>query len=113
MALSTGAHPLGAHAVSGRANGPGAAGSPRPDPGLEQIGRSEGPFELVWMRERRGQRLTATLRTDGLIELPGGDVFDDPDAAAKVAAHAALRVDGWGVWRIGDDGPTLRQATSG
>lgn len=114
MALSTGSHPLGTHATTGhgQSQGVGPAKNARPEPALLEIASAEGPLELVWLRERRGQRLTATLRADGLIELPSGEVFGNPDAAAQVASHAALKVDGWGVWRIGDGGPTLRQATS-
>lgn len=64
-------------------------------------------MELVWLRVRRGQRLVATLRADGLIELPDGSVHADPDAAASVAADLERPTDGWRVWRFGDDGPTL------
>lgn len=64
-------------------------------------------LELVWLRVRRGQRLVATLRADGLIELADGSVHADPDAAASVAADLERPTDGWRVWRFGDDGPTL------
>jgi hypothetical protein len=64
-------------------------------------------MELVWLRVRRGQRLVATLRADGLIELPDGSVHADPDTAASVAADLERPTDGWRVWRFGDDGPTL------
>ena len=112
MALSTGAHPLGARAGQ-PAPAVQAEKKQRPDAVLAQIAGAEGPFELVWFRERRGQRFTATLRTDGLIELPDGEVFADPDEAARAVSHAALSVDGWGVWRLGDGGPPLRQMKSG
>lgn len=114
LAPSTGAHPLGLHGTTAHRSAPGAgpAKTQRPDDRLVAIGAAEGPLELVWLRERRGQRLTATLRPDGLIELSSGEVFGNPDAAAQNAARAALSVDGWGVWRIGDGGPTLRQAVA-
>jgi hypothetical protein len=66
---------------------------------------------LVWVRERRGQRLIAVLRADGLIELPSGDVFADPDKAASSAVGAENLVDGWRAWRLGEGGPTLAEAT--
>jgi hypothetical protein len=72
-----------------------------------------GAAELVWLRVRRGQRLVATLRADGLIELPDGGVHADPDAAAAAAADLESATDGWRVWRFGDHGPTLREAVGG
>jgi hypothetical protein len=83
-----------------------------PVPSLAAIAAAEGrPTELVWLRVRRGQRLVATLRTDGLIELPGGGVHADPGAAATEAADLERPTDGWRVWRVGgDDGPTLGEA---
>lgn len=66
---------------------------------------------LVWARERRNQRFTAMLRTDGLIELEDGSVHADPDAAAAVVSGAEGLVDGWRSWRLGDGGPTLAEAT--
>lgn len=62
---------------------------------------------LVWSRQRRGQRFVATLRVDGLIQLPDGAVFADPDEAAAAAAASEYPVDGWRMWRVGDDGPAL------
>ncbi|WP_448059003.1 restriction system modified-DNA reader domain-containing protein [Cellulomonas hominis] len=62
---------------------------------------------LVWVRARRGQRFEATLRTDGLIELPDGRVLADPDEAATEVAQLEGGADGWRAWRIGDDGPSL------
>ncbi|VTR76790.1 hypothetical protein [Cellulomonas hominis] len=83
-----------------------------PVPSLAAIAAAEGrPTELVWLRVRRGQRLVATLRADGLIELPGGSVHADPDDAATEAADLERPTDGWRVWRVGgDDGPTLGEA---
>jgi hypothetical protein len=66
---------------------------------------------LVWVRERRGQRLVAVLRADGLIELPTGELFADPDKAASAAVGAENLVDGWRAWRLGEGGPTLAEAT--
>jgi hypothetical protein len=65
---------------------------------------------LVWARERRGQRFTATLRPDGMIELPDGTVVQDPDVAAA-AVSGVEGADGWRAWRLGDGGPTLAEAT--
>lgn len=66
---------------------------------------------LVWVRARRGQRLVAMLRTDGLLELPSGELFADPDDAASAAVAAENPVDGWRAWRLGEGGPTLAEAT--
>ncbi|NUU18829.1 hypothetical protein HP550_16375 [Cellulomonas humilata] len=66
---------------------------------------------LVWVRARRGQRLVAMLRTDGLIELPTGELHADPDKAASAAVAAENLVDGWRAWRLGEGGPTLAEAT--
>jgi hypothetical protein len=65
---------------------------------------------LVWARERRGQRFEAMLRGDGLLQLPDGAVFADPDDAAAHAAGGDRLVDGWRAWRLGEGGPTLAQA---
>ncbi|MET0788691.1 MAG: hypothetical protein ABWY33_05545 [Cellulomonas sp.] len=66
---------------------------------------------LVWVRARRGQRLVAMLRTDGLLELPTGELFAEPDDAASAAVEAENPVDGWRAWRLGEGGPTLAEAT--
>ena len=111
MALSSGSYAIASH--GGRtpdAPTPAAASRQVADPRLAAFAAELGAVELVWFRERRGQRLTARLRADGLVELPSGEIFGDPSAAAQLASHAALRVDGWGVWRVGDGGPTLYQA---
>ncbi|MBD7917361.1 hypothetical protein H9657_03585 [Cellulomonas sp. Sa3CUA2] len=65
---------------------------------------------LVWVRERRGQRFSALLRSDGMIELPDGRVVADPDVAAATLSGVE-GVDGWRAWRLGDGGPTLSEAT--
>jgi multidrug efflux system membrane fusion protein len=67
-------------------------------------------LELVWHRVRRNQRLVATLRVDGLIELADGSVHADPSSAATAAADLERPADGWRVWRFGEDGPTLGEA---
>ncbi|NLF03837.1 MAG: hypothetical protein GX593_02340 [Actinomycetales bacterium] len=115
MALPTSSYALGHHGVDSTAEDavPVAASRQQPNPRLTALVGQSGPVELVWFRERRGQRLTAQLRADGLIELPSGEVFGDPSAAAQIASRAALHVDGWGVWRVGnEDGPTLHQCTT-
>ncbi|MEZ0446720.1 hypothetical protein [Cellulomonas sp. ICMP 17802] len=66
---------------------------------------------LVWVRARRGQRLVAMLRTDGLLELPSGELYAEPDDAASAAVSAENPVDGWRAWRLGEGGPTLAEAT--
>ena len=90
------------------------AGPPEPEPGTEpdvllaEVARELAEaIELVWIRERRGERLTATLRSDGLIQLPDGSIYADPSAAAGAASGSARPVDGWRVWHLGDDGPSL------
>lgn len=82
-----------------------------PLPELAALAAAErGAMELVWLRVRRGQRLVATLRQDGLIELEDGSVHADPGSAAAIAADLETPTDGWRVWRFGDDGPTLGEA---
>ncbi len=116
MALPSSSYSLGTHGAEAQAPSdvvPAAASRQRSDPRLVALVAALGPVELVWFRERRGQRLTAQLRADGLIELPSGEIFGDPSTAAQIASHAALHVDGWGVWRLGDAGPTLHQYVAG
>lgn len=80
-------------------------------PALAALVRGRGAVAtLVWFRERRGQRLHATLRQDGLIELPDGRVHANPNEAAAEAANTEGTVDGWRAWRLGDGGPTLAEA---
>ncbi|ADG73517.1 conserved hypothetical protein [Cellulomonas flavigena DSM 20109] len=87
---------------------------PRPDwpfPELAMLAkRRRAVTTLVWVRERRGQRFAALLRSDGMIELPDGTVTPDPDAAAA-ALSGVDGVDGWRAFRLGDGGPTLQEAT--
>lgn len=85
---------------------------PRPDPALARLAAARGASTpLVWVRERRGERHQALLRTDGLVELADGRVFVDPDAAAAAAIDAENGADGWRSWRLGDTGPSLLEAT--
>lgn len=87
-------------------------GGLRPLPELATLAKSRRAITtLVWVRERRGQRLLAMLRTDGLIELPTGELHVDPDEAASAAVSAENPVDGWRAWRLGEGGPTLAEAT--
>lgn len=87
-------------------------GDQRPLPELATLAKSRRAITtLVWVRERRGQRLLAMLRTDGLIELPTGELHVDPDEAAAAAVSAENPVDGWRAWRLGEGGPTLAEAT--
>ena len=88
--------------------GPAVPSTPDPDPTLAALAAAFAtPTTLVWSRQRRGQRFVVTLRLDGLIQLPDGAVFADPHVAAAAAARLDSVIDGWRVWRVGDDGPTL------
>ena len=82
----------------------------RRDPALEALAaRLDGPAPLVWVRHRRGESIHATLFTDGIIELDDGQRFWSADLAAS-AAVGAPGVDGWRMWRLGDEtGPTLAE----
>lgn len=87
------------------------SGGRGPDPRLQMLAAEIGePMPLVWSRQRRGTRYEAVLRTDGFIELADGSVHGDPDSAAEVASDAESSVDGWRVWRMRGDGPTLGDA---
>ncbi|GCE75873.1 restriction system modified-DNA reader domain-containing protein [Cellulomonas biazotea] len=89
---------------------PPAADEPHPE--LATLAkRRRAVTTLVWVRERRGQRFEALLRSDGFVELPDGTVHADPDAAAAEVIGAEHAVDGWRAWRLGDGGPTLAEAT--
>ncbi|MDO5495764.1 MAG: hypothetical protein Q4G64_08625, partial [bacterium] len=81
-----------------------------PHVGLAALAREiGGETELVWLQLRKGIRTTATLRRGGLIELEDGRRFADPSAAAE-AASRRHEVEGWRVWRLTDEGPTLGEA---
>ena len=69
--------------------------------------RIETPATLVWQRVRRGIHHEAVLNADGIITLSNGMRFRDPSAAANAAQHTQ-DIDGWRVWRIGAQGPALR-----
>lgn len=89
----------------------GDAADAEPLPELEALAAAERrDLELVWHRVRRNQRLVATLRADGLIQLEDGTVHADPSDAATAAADLERPADGWRVWRFGEDGPTLGEA---
>ncbi|MBO0901360.1 hypothetical protein J1G43_15455 [Cellulomonas sp. zg-ZUI22] len=105
----------GGHALAD--SPPDATAAPRPErpdwpyPALATLAKSRRAVTtLVWVRERRGQRFSALLRPDGMIELPDGTVLTDPDDAAA-AVSGVEGVDGWRAWRLGDGGPTLSEAT--
>ncbi|WP_217617066.1 hypothetical protein [Cellulomonas sp. GbtcB1] len=92
-------------------DGDATAVASEPLPELEALAAAERrDLELVWHRVRRNQRLVATLRVDGLIELEDGSVHADPSSAATAAADLERPTDGWRVWRFGEDGPTLGEA---
>ncbi|RPF27367.1 hypothetical protein [Georgenia muralis] len=102
----------GAHSDDGAT----AAGSDGPGDedreGLVVVAASLGSDTgLVWHQLRRGVRHEAILTADGMIRLPDGATFLDPDAAAT-AASGRDDVDGWRVWRFGEAGPTLADARS-
>lgn len=85
--------------------------TPEPHPLLSVLAEAtSAPAKLIWNRQRRGQRLTAWLRADGLIALADGRLYADPSQAATGAAGAVGQVDGWRAWRFGEDGPTLQEA---
>ena len=65
------------------------------------------PATLVWVRERRNQRFEAKLRLDGVIVIAGGSEHVDPTEAAAVASGSLALLDGWRLWHVGEDGPTL------
>ncbi len=80
------------------------------DPDLASLARVIGaPTSLVWARPRRRQRYDAVLHPDGTIELSDGGRYRNPDLAASAVSGIAS-ANGWSVWRIGEDGPTLTDA---
>ncbi|MCG2800070.1 MAG: hypothetical protein L6367_16215 [Cellulomonas sp.] len=86
---------------------------PEPHPQLRTLAEAtSAPAALVWHRRRRGQRLAAWLRADGLLALSSGELFADPSRAAAVAAGIDGEVDGWRAWRFGEAGPTLEEAVA-
>ncbi len=64
------------------------------------------PVTLVWQRMRRGIHHEAVLYGDGRMVVSNGRVFTDPSAAAN-AVQYTQDTDGWRVWRLGVQGPTL------
>ncbi|WP_136518425.1 hypothetical protein [Cellulomonas telluris] len=97
-------------AATGTPDRPAPAREGWPYPQLATLAkRRRAVTTLVWVRERRGQRFTALLMPDGMIELPDGTRVASPDEAATLAAGVEA-VDGWRAWRLGDGGPTLAEA---
>ncbi|WP_454925604.1 restriction system modified-DNA reader domain-containing protein, partial [Actinomyces gerencseriae] len=74
--------------------------------------RIDTPATLVWQRVRRGIHHEAVLNAEGIITLSNGMRFRDPSAAANAAQHTQ-DIDGWRVWRIGAQGPALRDFIEG
>ncbi|MCR6493349.1 hypothetical protein [Cellulomonas sp. P24] len=108
---STGAH----RERAGDDRGAARERPPRADvPGspLSAIARELGGATLVWVRERRGERFEAHLRSDGTLQLADGKIYLDPDAAARAAIGVERDVDGWRTWRVGEHGPTLAEAAA-
>jgi Restriction Enzyme Adenine Methylase Associated len=108
---STGAH----RERTGDDRGAARERPPRADvPGspLSAIARELGGATLVWVRERRGERFEAHLRSDGTLQLADGKIYLDPDAAARAAIGVERDVDGWRTWRVGEHGPTLAEAAA-
>ncbi|MBL0888935.1 hypothetical protein HGK34_22145, partial [Myceligenerans sp. I2] len=92
-----------------RANTPGLFDE-EDDPDLEALARSFGaPTRIVWSRPRRSQHHEAILHPNGVIELADGGQYRHPDTAAT-AASGSYTADGWSVWRIGEQGPSLTEA---
>lgn len=88
----------------------GVAPTPGADPALLSVARGLGePTVLVWSRHRRGETYEALLHLDGFIELPDGSRHRDPHSAASEVSRSDATVDGWNVWRVGADGPRLRE----
>ncbi|GAB3174744.1 hypothetical protein GCM10027059_47340 [Myceligenerans halotolerans] len=92
-----------------RANTPGLFDEEE-DPDLEALARSFGaPTRIVWSRPRRSQHHEAVLHPNGVIELADGGQYRHPDTAAT-AASGSYTADGWSVWRVGEQGPSLTEA---
>lgn len=98
------------HASLATPPGPAVHPVPHPagDPRLAALA-AYGPVQLVWTRARRGQRFEARVLREGLIELADGTRVADPGRAAELVSGTP-GVDGWRVWRVGVDGPSLGEA---
>ena len=89
---------------------PPAAGDDEVDPDLVALARTlVHPTTIVWSRPRRRQYFEAVLHQDGAIQLADGSRYWHPDHAAS-AASGSPTADGWSVWRLGAEGPTLLDA---
>jgi len=66
------------------------------------------PGEQLVMQRRDGTVLTATVREDGMIELPSGSVHFSPPSAAD-AATGVKGTHGWERWYV----PRLRESLNG
>ncbi|MFB7799992.1 hypothetical protein [Isoptericola sp. NPDC056134] len=89
---------------------PPAAGDDEVDPDLVALaGTLVHPTTIVWSRPRRRQYFEAVLHQDGAIQLADGSRYWHPDHAAS-AASGSPTADGWSVWRLGAEGPTLMDA---
>ncbi|SKC39960.1 restriction system modified-DNA reader domain-containing protein [Krasilnikoviella flava] len=89
---------------------PPAAGDDEVDSDLVALARTlVHPTTIVWSRPRRRQYFEAVLHQDGAIQLADGSRYWHPDHAAS-AASGSPTADGWSVWRLGAEGPTLLDA---
>jgi len=89
---------------------PPAAIDDEVDPDLVALaGTLVHPTTIVWSRPRRRQHFEAVLHQDGAIQLADGSRYWHPDHAAS-AASGSPTADGWSVWRLGAQGPTLLDA---
>ncbi|MEL7976517.1 hypothetical protein AAG589_11695 [Isoptericola sp. F-RaC21] len=89
---------------------PVTAGDDEVDPDLVALARTlVHPTTIVWSRPRRRQHFEAVLHQDGAIQLADGSRYWHPDHAAS-AASGSPTADGWSVWRLGAEGPTLLDA---
>lgn len=103
--------PIEIPASSPPGEGPAGPGSAREFPSVLAMvaSRVPTPATLVWVRQRRGQRLEAKLRLDGVIVTAGGVEHEDPNEAAAASSGSLAPLDGWRVWRVGEDGPSLAE----
>lgn len=72
---------------------------------LVEAGYLTAGDRLTFDRPRLGDRFTATIATNGRLQLPDGQVFRSPSRAA-VAAVGKGSFDGWHAWAL-DDGKML------